>query len=221
MRLVLCLVCLLGASSSWAADDGSPLRAAISAYEQLEFERCVELLSNPTGKTVSEQARAALYRGLCRFNLAQNTAAKEDFKHALSLDRRAQLPADVSPKASELFQSAAAELALLSPEPSAPVARSEWVETPSATAPARASRLGPILVGATGLLAVGFATYFATQASAHQAQANTARFVSDADRSAGLARSSATAANVSWAGAGTALVAAATWWLILELSEAR
>ncbi len=186
----------------------SPLPRAVEAYEQLEFERCVELL------TSEATAQAALYRGLCRFNLAQPAEAREEFRRALSTDRGVTLPSGVSPKAAELFRSAQGEVAAVEPKapPTAP--------PPVANSVTKTSGLrfgvGPLLLGGAAVVAAGVAGYFGIQAKRNEGLANGERFTFQADRYAGWASSSATASNVSWTVAGAALLSAAVWWALQQ-----
>lgn len=201
-----------------AASPQQPVDRAVEAYEQLEFERCVRLLSTETPTT----ARAALYRGLCRFNLAQPTEAREDFRRAMALDPAVRLPGGVSPKAVELFEAVRAEVPV-APEPApvtpeapsvAPVelAPPVVVETPHVTS-ARAW-VGPLVFAGVSVVGAGLGTYFGVQARGFEATANDARFALVAEQNATLARQAAFGANVAWTSAAVALAAAVVWFAL-------
>jgi hypothetical protein len=228
-RLLVALWMAGFAEQAMAAESSvTSLPRAVEAYEQLEFERCIELLSGVNADApVMERAgvaEALVYRGTCHFNLAQPASAKSDFKLALELDAAVQLPSGVSPKANELFESARREVIsakVLQPAP--PVDPSPPAFVPSVAAATTQqqprSYLGPLVLGGVSLVSVGLAGYFGLQARRYEGAANGAGFVSDAHRFAGAAGSSATAANVAWICAGTAMVTAVGWWAFTRFAD--
>jgi hypothetical protein len=186
-----------------------PLEAAIDAYEQLEFERCVTLLTPDSGET----APMALYRGLCRFNLAQASEAREDFRSALQLDPTMRLPPGASPRVVSLFEAVRAELVERGRAELAPPEVAPTTSRGVSPQPAR-SWVGPIALGGLGVVTAGLGTYFGLQARAHESAANGAALVAEADRHAQQAYQWSTAANVSWACAAVSLTAALVWLLL-------
>ncbi len=192
----------------------SPVDAAASAYEALEFERCLALLATAAPE---EAARAALYRGLCQYNLAQAAEAKASFREALRLSPTLSLPADVSPRISALFQSVREELARAAP-PQQLVPKPPPEPQPVAGAlvgleqPAPRSYAGPALVGGAAVAAAVVATTFGILAKGNEARANGAGFTSDADGFARAGAQQAAAANVSWVVAGVALAVSGGWF---------
>jgi hypothetical protein len=211
--LVSCAPALAGQGSSARVEE------AATAYEQLEFERCLELTAELPGDDADPPtaARAWLYRGLCHFDLAQTALAAADFLAALRLSPEASLPAGVSPKVGELFEAVKSELVrdgarppVLTPT-QAPASVSAAL-FPKGPARAERSRVGPFVTGGVGLAALAVAGAFGVQAKVSERAANAAAFTSDAHRLAGRAQLSATVANVAWICSGVALAVAAGWY---------
>lgn len=202
-----------------AASPQQPVDRAVEAYEQLEFERCVRLLSTETPTT----ARAALYRGLCRFNLAQPTEAREDFRRAMALDPAVRLPGGVSPKAVELFEAVRAEVPVapepvpsVTPEPP-PVPRVDEVPPAAVeTSSAIGTRawVGPAAFAGASMVGASLGLFFGVQARQLESTANGAVFASLAEQQATLARQAAFGANVAWTSAAVALAAAVVWFAL-------
>ncbi|MBK7863416.1 MAG: hypothetical protein IPJ65_33405 [Archangiaceae bacterium] len=211
----------LGLWLALAQSHPSTLDQATRAYEDLEFERCVSLLSSPPADTAPQQLAAVeLYRGLCHFNLAQPEQARADFLAARTHDPTLKLPAGTSPKAVELFASAAplAQPAAPAPAPAVVVPTPEPAPVVSSSR-ARSWWPGPAAVLALGLAGTGTAIGFGFAARQNETQANGARFTSDAERYGAAARRDALGSNIAWACAGAALAAAIIWGVVALVSD--
>jgi tetratricopeptide (TPR) repeat protein len=85
------------------------LRAAVVAYDQLDFEGALTKLEGAltAGKlTRAEEAAAELYAGLIAHSLNYKPRAKAHFERAIALEPDIELPADAPPKTRLAFADA-------------------------------------------------------------------------------------------------------------------
>jgi len=225
------------ASSSAQANAGikNPfLKAGIRLYNELEFSSALEQLKKAesyNGNSVSEDVLVHIYEGIVQYESNNKDAAESEFKTALALNLKAQLPKNVSPKISALFEKVRTELSkeveVVAPPP-ADVPKADATTTP-ANSNANASNaitatvkkepdgppVAPWIALGVGVVAAGAGTYFALHAHSLGGQAQTDPFQSDADSALSSAKTSATISYVSF---GVAAAAVATFATLFALS---
>ncbi len=227
MRAALLLAATLSSAALGAG--GNPYLPQVKLlHDAHRFEQClerVELAQKRWSNTEEDQVQLELFTGLCRLGLGHELDAQQHLLKAIRLDPTAHLPAKVGPKV-ELFYERLRARARAAPgaavEPEAPPQ-----PAPEATVEAPAPSLGlgerlskqhlvaPLVLGGGALVAAVVGIGFGVQAKSLEGEANRALFESDIYRLGNSAKSNATAANVSLAVAGAALVAAVVvWWLL-------
>jgi tetratricopeptide (TPR) repeat protein len=109
--LALCLLLVAlpaGASEEFARF----ITAASRLFENLEYERALEQLSNAKkfASTPDEQTQVALYEGVVLIELGRTEEAKAAFETALFLSPDAQIPVKVSPKVKAQIEAVRAQV---------------------------------------------------------------------------------------------------------------
>ncbi len=182
-----------------------------------QWEKCLDrldLAAERVKNTPQEQAELEVYRGVCRLGLGQEQDAREAFGAALKLDPEVRVPAAVDRRVSSFFERVKAhpeEAVALEPvvAPKVEAPPEAVVETPGVT-----SQLGkkhlvlPVTLAGVAVVSMVVATVLGVEAKNLEGQANAAMFESDIYSLGTSARSNATAANVMFGVALTALAAA-------------
>ncbi len=221
------------ATSALGGEANPYLAQASVFYVGLEYEKCVERLERAGrwNSTPAEAVQVELYSGMCKYNLRRTDEAREHFRMALLLDPKVTLPPLTSPPIRELFASVAASLPVREVEPAreGTIAKTPTVlpaSPPDAVAPLAASTVSaeaparrrtwvlPVTLGGVAVAATGVGAFFGLRAREYEGLSNRAPFTSDAHTHASTARESATAANVSYAGAAVLAVSAAVTALL-------
>jgi hypothetical protein len=212
-----------------AAGPNPHLGAARTAYQGMEFEKCLRKLEQAGSRPSSprEITEIELYSGLCAASVSKWPQAGVHFRRALELEPELKLPPGTSPKIAEFFAplsaEAAAREAARAPPPPPPLAPPKDAPRAVALAPAPTAppavelkpapvpqlRPLPLVFGGVALLAAGTGSYLGLQARAQQAQAARATYASDAFVATGQASRNAQWANVTYAVAATSAVGAA------------
>ncbi len=183
-------------------------------HADFQYERCLEALEQARAleSTAAEKVEIELYGGLCEFGRGREKAADARFERALRLDREASLPPFTSPKIVQRFRAVQARLP--PPPKPAPPPAPQPVESAVTSPPPRPVPWLPITFAGAGLAAAGAGLYFGLDARALEARSNEVVDDSDAARFLNDARGQARNANISYAVAATALIAAGiTYWL--------
>lgn len=213
-----------------AAGPNPFLAEALEHERNLDFERCVERLSQASTQwksTPDELREIELHAGLCRFNLGQKKQAADHFRTSLRIDEAAELPPYTSPKAVDLFLEV--KQALRAPPPPLPDSDLPDADFPkdAPTKPklepkAAPSPLGPFLVKRALPLSLGVVTVasFVTglvlglNAQSKAAAANAAHFESDFYLLGESARGMAVGSTISWVISALAAIGTGVgWWL--------
>lgn len=205
---------------------GNPFLAqAKELYEGLDFEKCVERLSQAGSQwesTKDELRDIEIYAGLCHFNLGHSKQAAEHFRTALRIDEAADLPQYSSPKAVDLFLKVKRSLQA-PPEPLPdsdlpPDAPTKPKLEPKPTTPATPGVFekhpGPVVLGIGAGLSMVVAVGLGVNARNLSIQANEARTDREFGDKAAAAQANATGANVAWVLAAGAAAAAVIVWLL-------
>jgi len=125
--LVLVLgLALVGPSRASAAVDSDAIRAAIAAYDGLEYERAIELLtpllSASQAQSLTREEKVAALRTLAfaQFALGREDATRLAFEQLLRVDGAHQLDRRLTPRLRALFEETRARLATQLGAPRAP-----------------------------------------------------------------------------------------------------
>ncbi|MDP3233002.1 MAG: hypothetical protein Q8S33_20760 [Myxococcales bacterium] len=203
------------------------LSQAKELYEGLDFEKCVARLEQATSQwqsTKDELRDIEVYSGLCQFNLGKQKTAVEHFRTALRIDETADLPPYSSPKAVDLFLKVKRSLQA-QPEPFPeddfpPDAPKKPKLEPAApkTFPTEPGVFekhpAPTALGIGAGVALAIGVGLGVNARNLSIQANEARTDQLFGEKAGAARANATGANVAYALAAGAAVAAVVAYLL-------
>ncbi len=84
------------------------LNAAVTLYENLEYEKAIKQIQRAKTKSTgaTDDARIALYEGIVFADMGKEDKALNAFKTALSMEPEATLPLEVSPKVEKVFNRA-------------------------------------------------------------------------------------------------------------------
>lgn len=84
------------------------LNAAVTLYENLEYEKALKQIARAKTKSTgaTDDARIALYEGIVLADMGKEQKALDAFKTGLSMEPEAKLPLEVSPKVEKVFQTA-------------------------------------------------------------------------------------------------------------------
>ncbi|MGQ0505437.1 MAG: tetratricopeptide repeat protein [Myxococcaceae bacterium] len=217
-----------------ASEPGSPspsLEKAKRSYEEVQYEKCVDLTDLAVDETNDPVQRVEidLYAGLCQFNLGESDEASEHFRRALKRDHQAKLPPFSPPKAVALFQSIAARVTP-SPKPTdttppddsprrttlAPSPKSKDVE--EAFTPAKPTRFpfATTTLGTAAVVGAGIGTGLYLHARSLAIQANQEQFTEPANALGNRARSLQAASFASFGAAGAAAITAVVVYFLIE-----
>jgi hypothetical protein len=133
IRARCCLLITLMATHPALADiESEQVKAALAAYDALDFHRTIELLEGAQGETLTREERRAALRVLatCHVALGNDDAAVAAFRELVRLEPEIELDHSVSPRVRAALDRARASLAdervraalLEVAPPSAPVA---------------------------------------------------------------------------------------------------
>lgn len=136
----LALVLLLGQS---AAVEPRALKRAVDLFDELRFDEAATSLrgvlrSHPHAKIA---AKARLYLGLIDLNLADEVRGRQELRRALELDPACALPAGLSPKIKDVFDSVRKQVVSSPPAPAPEAPPPPPVVTTPPPAPAPSSPL--------------------------------------------------------------------------------
>ncbi len=119
-KLVVLSVCVLaGVSPAQNSEARKYINGAIALYENLEYEKALKQLQKAKAKAASsdDELNVALLQGAVLADMGKEDAALKSFKEGFSLDLKAKLPVEVSPKIAALAEKARASVAkLLAPQ---------------------------------------------------------------------------------------------------------
>jgi hypothetical protein len=107
------LLLLLVASLARADVESEQVRAGVKAFNDADFERCIESLTKALGESLTRQEQIVTYRtrAFCHTALDHSADAREDFIALLRIDEQAELDQSVAPKMRALFEEARAMVA--------------------------------------------------------------------------------------------------------------
>jgi hypothetical protein len=200
--------------------------------QQLDWEKCLRRLEQASrwnANTSAQLAEIELYAGLCEAGLGHETEAYEHFELGFQLDPALELPPQLGPKISALFQKAKAKAAKSRPAAVEPELKKQPELAPAATPslepvaappptppPAVAAEAGsgaahiavPLAFGGISLISGGIGLVFGLQSKSTLDQARLAHFDSEDAALRRVAADRALVADVLFAVAGAALVAA-------------
>jgi hypothetical protein len=93
--------------------DSDAIKQALSAYDDLDYARCVEMLQKALTETLTRDEKLVTYRTLafCHVGLDKPDAAKFDFENLLRIDESAELDRRISPRIRAPFEEAKAAIA--------------------------------------------------------------------------------------------------------------
>ncbi len=220
-------------------DRPNPHLASAKVFHQgLKFEKCLERLEQ-AGKwknTSAQLAEIELYLGLCHLGLGHEQDAKEHFELSLKLDAQVALPPFQSPKVTKAFEAARAAVA---PPPAPPVVEAPPVVPEVSDAPKRVEidpgssqprepdgglqataepekhYAAPLALAGGAVVATTVAIIFGVRAKSLEAEANSAKFESDAIAIGNDARTAQLVTNITFPVAGVLGAAAVlTYFLI-------
>lgn len=222
MRRLVLLATVAGvfatARPARAAEPDAALVEAKRRYEALEYEQCLENLARVDVAAAAPAVRVDVYLqdGLCSVELNRRERAKTDFRAALRLDPGVSLPKYTSPKIVEVFDAAKAEVLAERrpappPTPAPVVVAQTTVEAPTTS---HGPPLATWILGGVAVAAAGTGTYFGLRANGLASDARAAFYEDDVVSRSDRARSAETGANVSFAVAGVAAVAAVVVWVV-------
>ncbi|HSI04200.1 MAG: tol-pal system YbgF family protein [Myxococcota bacterium] len=191
------------------------------AFENLKYEQALEHFTRSlaAAENTAERVDAYVYIGMSRFELGDEPGARQAFREALALDRKAALSPLASPKIESAFADERARLVANDPLPPTvtPAPPPEPVPV-TATAPppavATRSHVPTIVAAAAGVALITAGILVGISARRAQDDAEAATFASDAKGLDDKAHSRARTANILY-GAGGALGAFA---LVYEIA---
>lgn len=110
IALVMCLALPAAAQSN---EVKKFLNAAITLYENLEYEKALKQLNKAKLKAQGseDEARIGLLEGIVLADMGREEKALTAFKTAFGIDLEAKLPVDVSPKVQAVAEKARGERA--------------------------------------------------------------------------------------------------------------
>jgi hypothetical protein len=237
------LTCVTVASSlSLAQGKGANpyLSQAKVYYQDLEFERCLQRLSQAAKweSSTKEDAEVALYNGLCQLGLGKEKNARKDFEIAVRIDPTISLPAQQSPRVTGLFASVKDSLPAEKPVPKPvekiPEEKPVDIKVVPKDAPkevrltppppnsivvvpivaAAPNRTVPIALGIAGGVALAAGVVLGILAQGKANEADKAVFESDGIRLGNEANALSTGANVSYIAGGALVVSGVVAWFV-------
>ena len=108
-KAAIALVLLLAVSThAQSAEVKKYLNAAVTLYENLEYEKALKQIQRAKTKSTgaSDDARIALYEGIVYADMGKEDQALNLFKTGLAMEPEAKLPLEVSPKVEKVFNRA-------------------------------------------------------------------------------------------------------------------
>jgi len=228
MRAALVLAAMVSSTALAAA--GNPYLGQVKGlFEARRWERClerVELARQRWSNAPDDEAQLELYAGLCRLGLGHELDAQLHLARALRIDLTLHLPLGTGPRVELFFERVRARVRA-SPagaeeeapvEPAQPEPPKEEAPAPAVSLSERLSKqhlVAPLSLAGAGLVGVVVGAVLGAEAKRLEGQANRALFESEIYRFGNAAKADATGANVSFAVAGAAAVAAVVvWWLL-------
>jgi hypothetical protein len=93
--------------------DSEAIKAALAAYDDLDYARCVSELQKALGESLTRDEKVVTYRTLafCHVGLDKPDAAKFDFENLLRIDESYELDRRISPRIRAPFEEAKAAIA--------------------------------------------------------------------------------------------------------------
>jgi hypothetical protein len=93
--------------------DSEAIKAALAAYDDLDYARCVSELQKALGESLTRDEKLVTYRTLafCHVGLDKPDAAKFDFENLLRIDESYELDRRISPRIRAPFEEAKAAVA--------------------------------------------------------------------------------------------------------------
>jgi hypothetical protein len=113
MRSVIALIlCLALPAAAESKEVKRFLNAAITLYENLEYEKALKQIAKAKAKVTGteDEARASLLEGVVLADMGQEEKALTAFKTGFGLDLEGKLPVDVSPKVQAVAERARANV---------------------------------------------------------------------------------------------------------------
>jgi tetratricopeptide (TPR) repeat protein len=174
------------------------------AFQALRYERALEDFTQAlaTAETPAERVEVYLWIGMTRFELGDEAKARQAFRDALALDRKAELSSLASPKIEAAFTDERARLAVSDTAP--PVVAQPAASTVSTVAPAPAVRWPTLAAGGAAVGVLTTAVIVGLSARHKHDEAEQAAFASDARALDASAHARGRTANVLY-GVGAAL----------------
>jgi hypothetical protein len=113
LRMIFFLAVVLVSSAARATVESPEVLAGIAAYNDLDYERAVELLQKAVRQTLTREEKIAAYKTLAFCHVAMNkkTLAIADFETVLRIDDSFELDRTRSPRERAAFEQAKARFA--------------------------------------------------------------------------------------------------------------
>jgi hypothetical protein len=114
--IVVCLA-LLGQSPAWAAVESDTVLAAISAYEQLDYDKAIDLCKRALKESLTREEQVVTRRTFAFALAAQGRLdeARQSFLGLLRMDPNYELDRTVAPRLRALFEEARRQMATAAP----------------------------------------------------------------------------------------------------------
>jgi hypothetical protein len=106
-------VILLQVASARAAVESDQVRAGVTAYQRLEYERAITVLQRSLNESLTREEKIVVHRtlGLCYSALDRTVEARRSFVQLLTIDPTIELDRRIAPRVRALFEAARAEVA--------------------------------------------------------------------------------------------------------------
>ncbi len=179
------------------------------AFDNLRYEQALEHFTRSlaSAESTEERVDAYLYIGMSRFELGDEPGARQAFREALALDRKAALSPLASPKIESAFADERARFAIEAPLPtqaSPPPAPAPVTATTPAPPVTTRSHLPTIIAAAAGVALITAGVLVGISARRAGDDAEAATFASDAKALDDKAQARARTSNILY-GAGAVL----------------
>src|SRR4051812_33246396 len=116
MRLLaIALTLLLAAGGAQAAVESDLVRTGMAAYDDLDFQKSVELLNRALHESLTKEEKTATYKTLAFAYVALNRTAEAEtaFENLLRVEPAFQLDRTISPRVRKAFEAAQTRVAMV------------------------------------------------------------------------------------------------------------
>jgi len=112
-RVVFLSSVLLLAASAEAAIESDLVKQGIAAYDDLDYQKSIDLLNKALAETLTKEEKVATYKtlGFAHVAVDKPDEAQKDFEQLLTVDASFQMDRTVSPRVRVVFEKAQARIA--------------------------------------------------------------------------------------------------------------